>query len=207
MNPQFVDFAGFYGFKPVLCRPYRGQTKGKVERTVRYVRENFMVGIRYSSLEDLNGQALAWCRKFNNRVHGTTYKIPAQQLSEECLQPMLREYITDRMNVRKVEKDFLISYASNKFSVPAEYIGKDVTVLVLQNTLSIHYNGERIALYRLSYNKNEITVNKEHYRPLMTRQAFHAKNTLIHGPEMIDYSIVPNSLTQYDILIGSDIDE
>ena len=97
MNPKFVDFAGFYGFKPVLCRPYRGQTKGKVERTVRYVRENFMVGIRYNSLDDLNGQALAWCRKVNNRVHGTTNKIPAQQLAEECLQPMLREYITDNL--------------------------------------------------------------------------------------------------------------
>lgn len=34
LNRQFEDFAGFYGFKPVLCRPYRGQTKGKVERTV-----------------------------------------------------------------------------------------------------------------------------------------------------------------------------
>ena len=53
--------------------------------------------IRYHSLDDLNGQALAWCRKVNNRVHGTTNKIPAQQLAEECLQPMLREYITDNL--------------------------------------------------------------------------------------------------------------
>ena len=207
MNPKFVDFAGFYGFKPVLCRPYRGQTKGKVERTVRYVRENFMVGIRYNSLDDLNGQALAWCRKVNNRVHGTTNKIPAQQLAEECLQPMLREYITDKMNVRKVEKDCLISYAGNKYSVPAEYIGKDVTVLVLKNMLSVYHNGEQIALHRLSYNKNEITVNKEHYRPLMTRQTFHVKNTMIHGPEIIDYSIVPDDLSQYDSLIGGGFDE
>ena len=117
--------------------------------------------IRYHSLDDLNGQALAWCRKVNNRVHGTTNKIPAQQLAEECLQPMLREYITDKMNVRKVEKDCLISYA----------------------------------------------VNKEHYRPLMTRQTFHVKNTMIHGPEIIDYSIVPDDLSQYDSLIGGGFDE
>ena len=31
LNRQFEDFAGFYGFKPILCRPYRGQTKGKAE--------------------------------------------------------------------------------------------------------------------------------------------------------------------------------
>ena len=47
LNRQFEDFAGFYGFKPILCRPYRGQTKGKVERTVRFVRDNFMIGIKY----------------------------------------------------------------------------------------------------------------------------------------------------------------
>ena len=45
LNRQFEDFAGFYGFKPILCRPYRGQTKGKVERTVQFVRDNFMVAL------------------------------------------------------------------------------------------------------------------------------------------------------------------
>jgi len=50
LNRQFEDFAGFYGFKPILCRPYRGQTKGKVERTVQFVRDNFMIGIKYNSL-------------------------------------------------------------------------------------------------------------------------------------------------------------
>ena len=60
LNRQFEDFAGFYGFRPILYRPYRGQTKGKVERTVQFVRDNFMVGIKYNSLADLNGQALAW---------------------------------------------------------------------------------------------------------------------------------------------------
>ena len=57
LNRQFEDFAGFYGFKSILCRPYRGQTKGKVERTVQFVRDNFMAGIKYGSLSEFNGQA------------------------------------------------------------------------------------------------------------------------------------------------------
>ncbi|MBQ8260919.1 MAG: IS21 family transposase [Lachnospiraceae bacterium] len=207
MNLKFMDIAGFYGFKPILCRPYRGQTKGKVERTVRYVRENFMVGIRYNSLADLNAQALAWCRKVNNSVHGTTNKIPFQQLSEEHLQPMLREYIIDKLNLRRVEKDCLISYAGNKYSVPAEYIGKDVTVLVLNSMLSVYHNGEQVALHRLSYSKNSIIVNKEHYTELMTRQRFRVKNTIIHNADAIDFSIVPDTLSQYDFLMGGDLDE
>lgn len=109
LNSQFEDFAGYYGFKPVLCRPYRGQTKGKIERTVRYVRSNFMLVIKYNSLNDLNGKALAWCNKVNGLEHGTTGKIPSEQLKNERLNPLVREYIIDRINQRKVGKDCLIS--------------------------------------------------------------------------------------------------
>ncbi len=93
LNRQFEDFAGFYGFKPILCRPYRGQTKGKVERTVQFVRDNFMVGIKYNSLADLNGQALAWCNKVNGKVHATTNEVPVERLKKEGLSPLSREYI------------------------------------------------------------------------------------------------------------------
>jgi len=48
LNQNFEDFVGFYGFKPILCRPYWGQTKGKVERRAQFVRDNFMVGIKYN---------------------------------------------------------------------------------------------------------------------------------------------------------------
>jgi transposase len=34
-HPTFLDFAGYDGFTPRLCRPYRARTKGKVERMIR----------------------------------------------------------------------------------------------------------------------------------------------------------------------------
>lgn len=104
LNRQFEDFAGFYGFKPVLCRPYRGQTKGKIERTVHFVRDNFMTGIKYKSLNDINGQALAWCNKVNAKVHGTTNEIPFERLKKEGLNPLSREYIIDKINLRRCKK-------------------------------------------------------------------------------------------------------
>ena len=164
LNSQFEDFAGFYGFKPILCRPYRGQTKGKVERTVAYVRDNFMVGIKYSSLDDLNNQAMNWNIKVNGKIHQTTNEIPINRLKEEHLSPLVREYIIDKINVRKVEKDCLISYGGIKYSVPAEYARKYVTVVVLDNMLAAYYLGKQIALHKLSYTKSEMVVNKHHYR-------------------------------------------
>ena len=139
LNRQFEDFAGFYGFKPVLCRPYRGQTKGKVERTVQFVRDNFMVGIKYNSLDELNGQALAWCNKVNAKAHATTGEVPFERLKKEGLNPLKREYIIDKINLRRVYKDCLISYAGNQYSVPSEYVGKDVAVIGLDNMLAAYH--------------------------------------------------------------------
>lgn len=202
LNKQFEDFAGFYGYKPVLCRPYRGQTKGKVERTVRYVRENFMVGIRYNSLADLNSQAHAWCNKINAKIHGTTNERPIDRLSEENLLPLKREYIIDKINLRRVEKDCLISYAGNKYSVPAEYVVRDVTVIVLDHMLAAYFEGKQIALHKLSYSRNTLNVNKEHYKSMIVKSGFNIENTLLNNPDLVDLSIPEHSLKKYDELMG-----
>ena len=202
LNKQFEDFAGFYGYKPVLCRPYRGQTKGKVERTVRYVREIFMVGIKYNSLADLNSQAHTWCNKINAKIHGTTNERPIDRLPEENLLPLKREYIIDKINLRRVEKDCLISYAGNKYSVPAEYVGKDVTVIVLDHMLAAYFEGKQIALHKLSYSRNTLNVNKEHYKSMIVKSNFDIENTLLNNPDLVDLSIPNHSLKKYDELMG-----
>jgi len=198
LNRQFEDFAGFYGFKPILCRPYRGQTKGKVERTVQFVRDNFMVGIKYSSLDDLNGQALAWCNKVNGKVHGTTGAIPFERLRKEGLNPLKREYIIDKINLRRVQKDCLISYAGNQYSVPAEYVGRDVAVVALDNMLAAYHEGKQIAIHRISYQKKDMVVNAHHYRRLTVKQSFDIENTLLDGDNIIDFPIRPPNLGAYD---------
>jgi transposase len=198
MNRQFEDFAGFYGFKPVLCRPYRGQTKGKVERTVSFVRNNFMVGIKYDSLDDLNGQAMAWCNKVNAKAHATTNEIPFERLTKESLNPLSREYIIDKINLRRVQKDCLISYAGNQYSVPSEYAGKDVAVVTLDNMLAAYYEGKQIALHRISYQKKDMVVNAQHYQRLTVKQSFDIENTLLEGENIIDFPIRPPNLSAYD---------
>jgi transposase len=59
-NPKFEDFFKQYGFIPGLCRPYRPQTKGKTENIVAYVRRDFFLGGCFSSVADINSEALTW---------------------------------------------------------------------------------------------------------------------------------------------------
>ena len=88
-NAALLDFAGRFGFRPQLCRPYRPQTKGKVERVIGYVKDAFLVGRIFSDVDDMNAQVLAWLEsEANTRVHATTGVVPAKRLVLEGLTPV-----------------------------------------------------------------------------------------------------------------------
>ena len=76
-------------------------------------------------------------------IHATTNEIPFERLKKEGLSPLSREYIIDKINLRRAQKDCLISYAGNQYSVPAEYIGKDVAVVALDSMLAAYYEGKQ----------------------------------------------------------------
>lgn len=88
-NEALLDFAGRFGFRPQLCRPYRPQTKGKVERTIGYVKDAFLVGRIFTDLEDMNVQMLSWLEnEANVREHATTGVRPVDRLPLEGLTPI-----------------------------------------------------------------------------------------------------------------------
>ena len=91
-NAEFLRFAHHWGFTPRACRPYRAQTKGKVERPVRYLRGNFVYGRTFLHDADLDHQRQRWLERVANvRVHGTTRERPRDRFDREerfLLQPL-----------------------------------------------------------------------------------------------------------------------
>jgi transposase len=91
-NLEFLRFAHHWGFTPRACRPYRAQTKGKVERPVRYVRENLVYGRTFLNDGDLAQQCTDWLTRVANvRVHGTTHEAPCVRFDRDersQLQPL-----------------------------------------------------------------------------------------------------------------------
>ena len=89
-NQDFLDFSKDY-FVPKVCKPYRPQTKGKVERFNRYLKENFYIPLK-ASLQGsgieitpslLNTHVFGWVAKTNERIHGTTGEKPSLRLARE----------------------------------------------------------------------------------------------------------------------------
>lgn len=170
-NPRFLDFADVAGFSPQACKPYRPQTKGKVENGVKYVRGNFWPGLHFSDLEDLNNQALAWLNATaNTRRHGTTGEVPFTRLRAEGLQEPSKAftYDTSVMTSRRSSKDCVISYEGNLYSVPAAYAGKTLQVKITEagELLICSEVGHELARHRLLLGRGERSVQAEHYRGL-----------------------------------------
>ncbi len=82
-NALFKDFYEYYGFTPRLCRPYRPQTKGKIESVVKYVKNDFFMGSTFASYEDMCHELEDWLGRVNNMVHGTTREVPFYRLEKE----------------------------------------------------------------------------------------------------------------------------
>ncbi len=83
-NTEFLRFAAHWGFRIRACRPYRAQTKGKVERPIGYVRQGFFYGRSFASDEDLNAQALSWmARTANVRTHRTILEAPQTRFERD----------------------------------------------------------------------------------------------------------------------------
>ena len=130
-NARFLDFARHHGFEAIRHRPYRPRTKGKVERTVGYVRTSFLNGRTFAGLDDLNGQGRQWLGSVANvRVHGTTQARPCDRLLEETLIPIagLNAYQVAHSDVRTVGAEALVRFEKSDYSVPARFVGTRVSV-------------------------------------------------------------------------------
>ena len=94
LNAEFLRFAAHWGFHPRACRSYRAQTKGKVERPIRYIRDSFFYGRAFANDEDLNEQASRWLEGTANvRRHGTTGERPVDRFERDeraVLRPLAR---------------------------------------------------------------------------------------------------------------------
>lgn len=83
-NGSLVALLAHYGTAPRACQPYRAKTKGKVERSFRYVRQDFFLGRSFRDMDDLNAQFEEWRTTIANpRLHVTTQWIVDAHFAEE----------------------------------------------------------------------------------------------------------------------------
>ena len=169
-NTKYEDFFKQYGFIPRLCRPYRPQTKGKIENTVGYVKRDFFLGGSFSSVSDINSQAIMWLKRVNSSVHGTTHEIPLERLKIEELKPLdaVPEYLVIREETRSITRDCYISFLGNKYSVPYRFAGREATLRIIGGKFNVIVGGEQVCEHEILAGSGRLSRVKEHFKGLMT---------------------------------------
>jgi transposase len=168
----FTDFAAYYGFTPRACRPYRAQTKGKVERPFPYIRSNFFLGRTFAGVENVNAQSRHWLdHTANVRVHGTTHERPQDryQIERGHLRSLPQQaYRTVESTFRSSTRDCVVSYGGNFYSVPARYAARrQLRVEVSPAELTIYHNAEKIAVHRLCHGRHHRIIDPKHLEGLV----------------------------------------
>lgn len=186
LNLNFFDFARYYGFEIIASPPYWPRNKGKVESNIKYIRNNFMQGVKFtksiSSLEEFNKQANIWINEVaNNRIHATTKEKPYARWSKEKaylrFPDGLPDYQVSSFVVRYSTKDQFIQYKQNFYSVPKEYAWRKLFIrevnLQGNKLVNIFLQKELIAQHNLCTERGKSIEN-----PLHFKQDFKSINTI-----------------------------
>lgn len=166
-NATFEAFARHWGFEPRVCRPYRAQTKGKVESGVKYVKRNFLPGRTFRDLDDFNEQLRCWQAEVADvRLHGTTHQRPIDRFAEEApaLTPTSSQtsFRDALVRERVVADDWLIAIDANRYSVPCWLIGKTVQVVRAGGIWQIRYRNQLVAEHPVLAGRHQLSVHPEH---------------------------------------------
>ncbi len=179
-HPTLLSFAAHYRFEPRPVAVARGNEKGRVERAIRYVRDNFFAAREWRDLDDLNAQAQAWSS-------GPAAQRPCPEdrsLSVRDVfaqeQPQLlglpdNPFPTDERVAVNSGKTPYVRFDLNDYSIPHTHVQRQLTVVASPRQVRILDAAEIIAEHPRSYDKAAQIEQPAHLEALtaVKRQARH----------------------------------
>lgn len=173
-HPRYLDFARHYGFEPVACNVARGNEKGRVERSVGYVKHNFLAGLDLPPFEALNPAVRLWLETVANvRLHRETQRRPAELWAEELayLQPVNpRLFDVGRVLAVRANKQFRVAFDTNRYSVPARFAGYPLTLKAYPDRLCLYHDEALVARHPRSFERHQDFEDPDHAKALVAQR-------------------------------------
>jgi transposase len=173
-NPRYLDFARHYGFQIVACNVAKGNEKGRVERGVGYVKHNFLNGLELPDFAALNPAVQVWLESVANaRLHRETHRRPVDLWAEERaqLQPLNpRPFDVGKVLAVRANRQFRVTFESNRYSVPARFAGCPVTLKAYPDRLCVYHGAELIARHVRSFERHRDIEDPDHAKALVAQR-------------------------------------
>lgn len=174
MNRAYAEMAVHYGLFLDPCRVASPKDKGIVERDVQTVREEFKKLLAVNPLltiSEANKEIRHWAiNTYGFRKHGTTNEEPYKVFTETEKPELIRlpedEYEISLWTTATVHPDHYIQVYKKAYSLPEEFIGKEVLVKVRHNLVKIYHNEQLVKqhIIPVGYRRTDINDFPEHMR-------------------------------------------
>jgi len=173
-NPRYLDFANHYGFTIAACNVGRGNEKGRVENAVGYVKKNFLAGLEILDFAALGPAARNWLETVANvRIHGETRKKPGELFEAErpCLLPLpANTFDIGTVSQQRASSQFRIRLDTNRYSVPAEYAERRLTIKTDPERICVYAGEKLIARHIRSYDRYQDFEDPDHPKALLAQR-------------------------------------
>jgi transposase len=166
-SPDYVRLATHYGFAADFCEPADPASKGLVENLVGYVKRDLMIPEELDArdLQRANESARDWMQEVNAAQHSEISAVPSERLCVELellgSLPQLRAN-AGRVIYRTVDKLSCVRFASARYSVPTQNIGKVVQLRVSDGRLTVTHLGVTLAEHAVVV-PGETSILDDHY--------------------------------------------
>jgi hypothetical protein len=185
--PEMAAFARTLGFRFRAHRVGNPDRKGRIERPFAYVENNFLVGRSFADFDDLNRQAIAWCRDIANRKPKQALGMSpdAAWLIEQPHMVKLPDVLPPVYDLleRVVDLHGYVSVDTNRYSVPERYVGKSVTVTKTPATIEVRRKTTTIAIHRQVIDQRDTrkVLPGQHTIPVRQGRGTAAEEALLRG--------------------------
>lgn len=186
-HPRYLEWAGHYCFQAQPCNPGRGNEKGRVERSVRFLRESFWAAQSFTNLADCNARLQRWIGEvadarpwpddpsrrvaevFNTRERLQLLPLPVHRLDTSL-----------RSSVRS-KKTLWIRFDRNDYSIPPQAVGRELSLLATAGEVRLFDGTEEIARHDRCYDQGQLITDAEHTAALLESKRA-ARNTAFGSP-------------------------
>jgi transposase len=174
-HPILLELCAQMRVQPRLCAVARPEHKGKVERSIRYLRDRFLAGRTFDSVSDGNAQLVEFLSKTAPaRSHpvqsGLTVFDVLKAESPRLLALPAQLPATDLVMPAPIDRQAFFRFDTNRYSVPPEYSGRTLTLVVDDNELRVLDGAACVARHDRNFGKRQVIEHPVHREQILKKR-------------------------------------
>ena len=171
-NPELLAFAAHHCYEPRPVAIARGNEKGRVERSIRYIRDAFFAAREFADLDDLNAQARVWCEgQASDRRWPEDGTLSVREAFDaeraSLLQLPQREYALGERLAVQVGKTPYVRFDLNDYTVPHTLVRRTLSVLADDRRVRVFDGIQELASHVRSYDSGQQIEEPAHIQALV----------------------------------------